>query len=126
MDEDEIVENYDGFYFLQSEDFGDMKIAFFKFKDSEYVGEPVQSTSIGDMYHIAFFKEDESGAVEFDESFEAIFADPKVYIRNFAGSNYHGCVLRKTNKSGKWWDNYLSKAKEACIIESSNLKQAKT
>ena len=126
MNEDEIVKNYDGFYFIQSEDYGDMKIAFFKFKDAEYIGEPIEGTSIGDKYHIAFFKEDDEGMPKFDESFEAIFADPKVYIKNFAGSNLHGCVLRKTNNSGKWWDDYLNKAKEACRIQSIEVDEVKS
>lgn len=123
MDEKEIEENYDGFYFIQGDEPGQMKIAFFRFKDETLVGEPIESTKVGNKYHVAFFNEDENGTPKFDETFEAIFADPKVYIQNLAGANLYGCILRKTNKSGKWWDDYLKKTMEACTMASVQLKE---
>lgn len=110
-----IEDNYDGFYFLPCE--GDteddplgMNLAFFRFKDEMANGIPVESSQIGDKYHIAFFKPDDEGYPQFDDSFEAILADPIVYVNNLEGSSIYGCICRKTNKSEKWFEEYLDHA----------------
>lgn len=111
-------DEYDGFYFLPGDEEGDLNIAYFKFKaDGDFAGEPVKESSIGSTYHIAFFTRDENGDPVFDENFEAVFADPNVYIEQLVGSNLYGCVLRKTEKSEKWWDEYLTRAKKTCTIK---------
>lgn len=115
------VNDYDGFYFLPGEEDGDLNIAYFKFNSGEVYGlNPVKSSPIGYSYHIAFFREDEDGDPTFDDSFEAIFADPVVYIQQLVGSNLYGCILRKTEKSSIWWDDYLTQAKDSCIMHKSS------
>lgn len=116
---------YDGIYFLPAEEdeYG-MKLVYFTYKDGEDYGKPVSGNEIGHMYHVAFFRSDDDGLPVFDEHFEAIFADPSVYITGLAGSDLYGCVLRKTEKSGKWWDNYLKKASDTCRMYHEKLKTA--
>jgi len=103
---------YDGFYFTPGEEEGEVKYSFFKMNDG-YAGNPIESTVIGDKFHIAFFQEDEEGNPVFDEDFEAIFYDPYVYVSELR--NLYGCVLRKTDKSHVWWKEYLEKAKAECV-----------
>jgi hypothetical protein len=109
-------EDYDGFYFLPGEDEYEINIAYFKFKEGEWTASAVETTSLGDKYHIAFFKRDINGDPMFDEEFEAIFTDPSVYIQGLAGAKLYGCVLRKTEKSTKWWQEYLDRAQKTCLM----------
>lgn len=103
---------YDGFYFTPGEEYGEVKYSFFKMNDG-HAGNPVEGTELGDKFHIAFFQEDEEGNPVFDEDFEAIFADPYVYVCGL--NDLYGCVLRKTDKSHVWWKEYLEKAKAECV-----------
>jgi hypothetical protein len=107
---------YDGIFFTPGEEDGSLKIEYFTLND-EYKCEPIESTVVGHKYHIAFFKLVEEGVVTFDEHFEAIFADPTTYIEGLAGHNIFGTVLRKTEKSGKFWENYLTTIKKVDTIE---------
>jgi hypothetical protein len=109
------MKEFDGFYFLPGDEDDELKLSYFVLKDEELKGSPIESTEIGDMYHIAFFKENEHGHPEFDDEFEAIFSDPTTYIQHsIVGMNLFGCVFRKTNVSQRWWQDYLIKAKEQC------------
>jgi hypothetical protein len=112
MDKDE----YDGFYFLPGDDDGDLNVAYFRFNEEEKYGKCIESSPLGDKYHIAFFKRDANGDPMFDEEFEAIFADPTTYIKGLLGAELYGCVLRKTEDSGKWWDEYLTRAQKICMM----------
>jgi len=109
QEDGDVADNYDGFYFLPDfEDFEDnMQLAFFKFKDDMKDAKPIESSSVGDKFHLAFFTQDEDGAPVFQDSFEAILADPVVYINNMVGTGMSGCILRKTEKSDVWWTDYL-------------------
>lgn len=111
---------FDGLYFLPSDEEDDgLVLKYFNFTAPEFVdAEPVDGTKVGDMYHIAFFREDEQGDPVFDESFEAIFACPRTYVRQLAGMGLYGCMLRKTTKSGKWFDDYLTGIKKQITIET--------
>ena len=102
-------DKYDGFYFVPDyNDFQDnMKLAFFSFKDEMKDAKPIESSEMGDKFHLAFFTSDEEGAPIFEDSFEAILADPIVYINNMIGTGMSGCILRKTEKSDEWWSDYL-------------------
>jgi hypothetical protein len=101
---------YDGFYFLPDEGDDDLQIAYFNFKDEFANGTPIEQSSIGYKYHIAFFRRDDEGNPVFDDTFEAIFGDPVVYIKNLVGAGLYGCVLKKTEKSQEWFDEYLERA----------------
>jgi hypothetical protein len=123
-------DEYDGFYFLPGDDEYEINIAYFKFKE-EWDSTPVESSPLGDKYHIAFFKRDANGDPMFDEEFEAIFADPSIYIQGLTGAKLYGCVLRKTEKSDKWWQEYLDRAQKTCLMNklvsvANNVLQSKT
>jgi hypothetical protein len=102
--------SFDGFYFLPGLDDDSLGFQYFNLKDEFDNGKPINGTSIGDMYHIAFFSRGEDGSPVFDDAFEAILADPSIYIQGLIGANIYGCVLRKTDKSDGWFNNYLMKA----------------
>lgn len=102
---------YDGFYFLPLEDDEDgINFVFFELKGENAGGEKIGGNAIGDEWHIAFFRKDENDEPAFDETFDAILGDPLAYVKTLVGANLYGCILRKTTKSGKWFDDYLKRA----------------
>jgi hypothetical protein len=109
------TQEFDGFYFLPGDDDYELNLAYFKFKD-KFAGKSVESSPLGDKYHIAFFKRDANGDPMFDEEFEAIFADPSIYVKGLIGADLYGCILRKTENSNEWWDEYLTRAQKTCMI----------
>jgi len=123
MDEKKMKERADGIYFLPGDEDDELLISHWEFKpDSEYHGgTPLDGSEIGNCYHIAFFRKDEEGNPVFDEHFEAIFGDPDAYIRSLTGCGLYGCMVKKTNKSAKWFEDYLNKAFASVRIQK--LKQ---
>ena len=109
-------ETYDGFWFLPNEEEG-LKISYFTFGEEFGGGSPVGGNQLGDTYHLAFFKENEEGMPEFDDAFEAILGDPQTYIKNLVGAGLYGCVVRKTTKSGKWFEDYLTSVVGSVIVK---------
>lgn len=101
--------DFDGIYFLPGDDEGELELSFFDFKGDMAGGKPIKVSEIGHMYHIAFFKKDENGKPKFDDAFEAILADPVIWIENLVGAGIYGCAIRKTEKSSDWFDDYLQK-----------------
>ena len=118
-----MTRDYDGFYFLPGDDDGELKLAYFTLKEEEFRGEPIDNIDLGDMYHIAFFRWSHNNEPVFDEQFEAIFADPSTYIKNMIGADLYGCVLRKTDKSGKWWKDYLKRTMDSCTMIHEKMKK---
>jgi hypothetical protein len=118
-------ETFDGFWFLPCDEEG-LNLSFFTFKDEFGGGTPIGGNQIGDNYHLAFFKENEEGMPEFDDAFEAILGDPESYIKNLVGAGLYGCVVRKTTKTGKWFNDYLTSVKDSVIVDNvksiTNLK----
>ena len=110
-------ETFDGFWFLPCDEEG-LNLSFFTFKDEYGGGTPIGGNQIGDNYHLAFFKENEEGMPEFDDAFEAILGDPESYIKNLVGAGLYGCVVKKTTKSGKWFEDYLTSVKGSVIVDS--------
>ena len=55
---------------------------------------------------------------EFDDAFEAILGDPESYIKNLVGAGLYGCVVKKTTKSGKWFEDYLTSVVGSVIVNS--------
>lgn len=111
--------DYDGFYFLPPEDTESVGFSyqFFKFKDEYKNGTPIEGTKVGDKFHIAFFRRNDNGEPEFDDSFEAIFACPVTYVNGLMGSEIYGCVCRKTDKSDKWFESYLNRTTKGVIMK---------
>lgn len=109
---------YDGFYFLPPDNDKTLGVNyhFFNFKDEYKDGTPIEGTTVGDKFHIVFFRRDENGEAVFDDSFEAIFACPVTYVHGLIGTEIYGCVCRKTDKSDKWFENYLNKVTKGSIM----------
>jgi len=118
-------ETFDGFWFLPCDEEG-LNLSFFTFKDEYGGGTPIGGNQLGDNYHLAFFRENEEGMPEFDDAFEAILGDPESYIKNLVGAGLYGCVVRKTTKTGKWFDDYLKSVVGSVIVDNvksiTNLK----
>ena len=110
-------QDYDGFYFFPHEDDegSGVKYEFFKFKDEFAGGVKQDATEVGDMYHIAFVETDDEGRFRLD-NFDAIFVDPVVYAENLYGMDIIGCVVRKTDKSKKWFEDHLTSLREKCKL----------
>lgn len=101
---------HDGIYFLPGSEKSELIISYFSFRDAELsAAKPVDNTDNGNMYHVAFFKSDANGEPCFDDSFEAIFTDASTYVNNLAGANLYGCMVKKTEKSSEWFDDYLKR-----------------
>jgi hypothetical protein len=101
--------DFDGISFLpDNEDVDALSVCLFTFKDEYANGKPIGSTSVGDMFHVAFFVEDADGLPKLDVSFEAVFSDPSTYVKGLIGANVFGCLVRKTDKSEKWFKDYLN------------------
>ncbi len=112
MQQEESSTDYDGIYFLPGDEEGELVLSYFNFNDEMAGGVPVETTSFGPKYHIAFFQRGDDGKPVFDDSFEAILGDPATYIKNLTGTEIYGCVVKKTTKSGKWFDSYLKRTNE--------------
>jgi hypothetical protein len=112
MDQAPKPDTYDGFYFLPADQDDSIELHFFDLQ-GEYENGVAENK---DLYHIAFFDRDASGQPKFDASFEAVIGDPWTYVNNLIGAETYGCILRKTDKSGKWFDDYLTKALQKITI----------
>ena len=110
-------QTFDGFWFLPCDEEG-LNLSFFTFKDEYGGGTPIGGNQIGDNYHLAFFKENEEGLPEFDDAFEAILGDPESYVKNLVGAGLYGCVVRKTTKTGKWFEDYLTSVVGSVIVDN--------
>lgn len=113
---------YDGFYFLPGPEEGDLQIKYFSFTEELANGRKLGGNGVGDTWMVAFFRKSEDGTPIFDDTIEAIFYDPQTYVTQLAGAGLYGCMLRKTDKSVKWFNDYLKSIKESFIILKS-LKQ---
>jgi hypothetical protein len=109
---------FDGIFFLPDDyDREAVTISHFTFKEEYANGTPVGATTIGDMFHVAFFVEDDDGLPKLDGAFEAIFGDPTAYVQNLVGANVFGCLVRKTDRSQKWFDDYLNDVQKNVMIK---------
>jgi hypothetical protein len=118
--EGKLPEKFDGFYFLppDSENEEGFIFHFFNLKNEYTDGKPIDNSKLGDMFHVAFFKRNDFGKPEFDDSFEAIFIDPITYVsKTLMGSEIYGCFCRKTDKSVEWFQDYLSGLAPDVIIK---------
>jgi hypothetical protein len=120
-EEEKASSEYDGIYFLPGEDEDELVLSYFDFNKEMADGIPIENTNFGYMYHIAFFRRDDEGNPIFDDHYEAILGDPETYIKGLTGAGLYGCVLKKTEKSGKWWEEYLKRA-----LSYVTLKKLKT
>jgi hypothetical protein len=114
--------DYDGFYIMPGDNEDEVEVRYFTFKED--FGDSIENSEMGDKYHVALFKENEDD-MEFNDHFEAIFADPSVYATNLAKGNLFGTYVRKTAKSSDWFDNYLKTTLDSVtLLKLSNAAQS--
>lgn len=113
------MSEYDGLMFLPSdeedEDTSAIEFHFIKFKEG--LGKTIEGNDIGEKYHVVFFKRDETGELFFDETFEAIFADPITYAKGFIGMNLFGGFFKKCENSTQWFNDYLTRVQKYSTIQ---------
>lgn len=117
--------SYDGvFFFPAVDDDGDDAMAYnyWSFTGKFANKESVEATEIGNKFHVAFFKETGETGYVVDDVFEAIFADPKVYLEGLNGSNLFGVICRKTEMSKEWFENYLNETITKLKVVNEQLK----
>ena len=107
---------YDGFYFLPNHEDG-LTFHYFDFEGELANGKKYESKNeFGDLWQIALFTKNEEGYPVYNDSFEAIFGNPEMYVKNLCGAGLYGCIVRKTDKSVKWFEQYLNKVKNRVTI----------
>ncbi len=110
MQKRNLMDEYDGFLFLPSDEENDETDALdFRFiKYTKDMGAPIEGTEVGPKYHVAFFRRNDEGELKFDEAFDAIFSDPMVYAKGFVGQNIFGTIVKKTEKTDEWFKQYIA------------------
>ena len=100
--------SYDGVYFLPHTDGENegLKYQFFELKEEDN-DVPIEGSSLGNKYHLVFFKEGDDGLPVLEDQFEAILVDPATYLHGLLGAGVYVCILKKTAKSQDWIDKYL-------------------
>lgn len=105
----EDVDNFDSLFFLPLSDENDIQILAHKYKNP---GEVIKGNDIGNWWHILLFKcNEESGAVEKLDIFDAIFSDPREYISSLIPQGWYGVVAKKTTTSNDFLDDAIAKFK---------------
>ena len=112
------LRDYDGFFFTRyrDENSDGIKYDFFKLKDEFADGIKQDGNTIGDMYHILFIETNDDGETLSMDNFDAIFVDPIKYTENLYGMDVIGCIVRKTDKSQKWFEDHLTTVREKCKL----------
>jgi hypothetical protein len=124
--EDDFV--YDGFYFhfpradqLEEDEESDDRMSYFKIaSDKTLPNVPTEKHPIGNKFLMAFLKFDDENKPVFDETVEAILADPVVYAQNLQGSGLFGCIVRKTPRGEAWFDKHYVQNAYKVIAEAKN------
>lgn len=103
--------DYDGIFFYPSveDDEVQMNFSFWKYSGDYADKESIEDTELGNKYFVAFLDRNDEGDLRKDV-FEAIFADPLVYLEGLFGLNLFGVVCRKTSNSALWFQNFLKDA----------------
>lgn len=103
------AQTFDGFHLTPGENDGECRFDFFEF--TEDMGNHIDGTKLGHMYHVILFKTEENG-VEIDDSFEAIFSDPVVYAKTLPEANIFGTFVKKRERTQEWVDVFLKSVRE--------------
>lgn len=103
---------YDGFHFTppESEEKG-LRFDFFTLIDDYANGQKIDTTDHGDCWLVAYVKADDDEKIYLDDIFEFVIEDPLNYIHSLIGTGVYGCIVRKTDKSIKWFNNYVENVK---------------
>ena len=110
MDYPDSMDDYDGIMFLPH---NDDEIQFELLELKENMGKEVGGTNVGLMYHVLLFQHnEEERGMKFIDNFEAIFANPMVYIKGLVGTKIFGLILKKKEKTHLFFDKYVKQVTE--------------
>lgn len=94
---------YDGFTFSPHEELDEhTHIETFTYKDP---GESVGGSKLGKNYEIVFIEPNEDGVMVIEDCFDAILADPVVYLEHLIKCGFYGIIGRKTTTSDIFFDS---------------------
>jgi hypothetical protein len=102
-------ENFDAFFFMPGPEEDLVKVEGATYKDP---GESVEGSSMGNMYHIMLFKQDEDGAPIEPDLFEAILVEPLEYISRLITCDFYGLIAKKTTTSNEFIQKSFDKLKD--------------
>jgi hypothetical protein len=103
---------YDGFSFYYDDDDyakGTVKLMYYDLihDNPEDKGIPIKESSLGDTYHVCItVYDDETKTEKINCIFEAVFVDPLYYAKSLL-PNFITTMVRKTNLSTKWFNDFL-------------------
>jgi hypothetical protein len=100
--------DYDVLFWLPTNEEDTMKVESCQYKKP---GDSIGGSELGKEYHISLFKFNKEDGVSDIDTFDAILADPRVYITNLIKDNWYGFVARKTTTSKEFVDDILDKIK---------------
>jgi len=110
-------EKYDGFTIIPIDVDGGIQTVFFQLSDESKEGAPIENSELGDKYHVVLFKYNyETGVLDFNDTFEAIFIDPLYYAKRLL-PYFFATFIRKTDKSVSWFDDYILEVYQKVIIK---------
>ena len=83
-------------------------IDFYEIKLDEKYQSIESHDNMADTYHIALFDFDNANnECILSDTFEAMLLDPYVYVTDTLGNTTQGCILRKTKKSNKFFNDWI-------------------
>jgi hypothetical protein len=108
---------YDGFTIVPSDMDGGIKTVFFLLSDESKEGTPIENSELGDKYHVVLFKYNyDTGLLDFNDTFEAIFIDPLYYAKRLL-PYFFATFVRKTDKSVTWFDDYILDVYQRVVLK---------
>jgi hypothetical protein len=108
---------YDGFTIVPSGMDGGIKTVFFQLSDESKEGTPIENSGLGDKYHVVLFKYNyDTGLLDFNDTFEAIFIDPLYYAKRLL-PYFFATFVRKTDKSVTWFDDYILDVYQRVVLK---------
>ena len=102
-------ESFDAFFFMPGPKEDTVKVEAAKYK---LPGENIDSSHMGNMYHIVVFKQDNQGNPVEPDLFEAILTEPLEYLSGLIKCDFYGLVAKKTTTSTDFIQNLFDKLKE--------------
>ena len=104
----ELLSDSDTYMFLPGEEDDNIHIQTSEYKNP---GTKLNTSSMGDCYHIIIFKEGEEG-IEHLDNFEAILTAPIEYMTRMIKEDWFGVICRKTTTSQEFVTNLVAKVQE--------------
>ena len=111
-------DQYDSICFVPDADTDEVEIQALLHKER---GEKLNHNSVGDMYDIVLFEEDEYGYLINLDRFEAILLSPPYYVKHLIKHGIYGMISRKTTVSKEIVDDFFNKINDY-INEDSNME----